>query len=173
MFNARRRPVACRRRPSAANDLPCAQWPQPAYFSHRSMRSSVDLSCASPPISNTSCGCVREEAKRADYSPRRMLEIEAHALVRECHRLLFGSQIDFSRSRDQGLRIAEEARQIELSGQATANFTRQGNRISRSAQCGRKVEGRFCRNPAKAAHQHASRARDTVNYFPAVATPME
>ena len=100
-----------------------------------------------------------------------MLEIEAHALVRECHRLLFGREIDFSRSRDQ--RLSEEAQRIELSGQATANFTRQGNRISRSAQCGTKVEGRFCRHPAKAAHQHASRARDTVNYFPAVATPME
>ena len=109
MFNARRRPMACRR-PSAANDLPCAQWPQPAYFNHRSMRSSVDLSCASPRFS---CSCIREEAKRADYSPRRMLEIAAHALVRECHRLLFGREIDFSRSRDQRLRI-EEARRSFL-----------------------------------------------------------
>jgi len=133
----------------------------------------VPQSISVAPAPRFSCSYVREEAKRADYSPRRMLEIEAHALVRECHHLLFGRQIDFSRSRDQRLRIAGSTQRIKLSGQATASFTRQRNRISRSAQCGTKVEGRFCRHPAKAAHQHASRARDTVNYFPAVATPME
>jgi hypothetical protein len=112
------------------------------------MRSSVEVSCASPPIRNT----VRGEVEACRLLPRRALEIKAHALVRECHCLLFGRQIDCGRSRDQRLRITEEAQADCAFWPSDSEFSPDADIASSDPpNATRRVEERVRRHPAKVA----------------------
>jgi len=55
------------------------------------------------------CSCLRGETSVRIIPRRCAIEIEAHALVKGCHRVLLAQESCGGRSQDQRLRIAEES----------------------------------------------------------------